>query len=277
MNPFTKYCAILCPIILLGACTASPFPHNQTHSAYASHLTDAAAIRSLFNQANVQGVILIKSGNDLQAYGNAIERANQPFIPASTFKMLNALIGIEHSKTSPDEVFKWNGEKRSFPAWEKDLTLTQAMAASAVPVYQELARRIGLELMQHEVKRVQFGNGDIGAQVDNFWLMGPLKITPRQEVQFADQLSHLQLPFRKSTQQQVIQMLFIEQIGSKALYAKSGWGMDVEPQVGWYTGWVEDAQGKTTAFSLNLEMDQSTPASLRKELVISSLKQLKIL
>lgn len=277
MNPFTKYGAILCPIIFLAACTASPFPHNQTHSADASHLTDAAAIRNLFNQANVQGVILIKSGNDLQAYGNAIQRANQPFIPASTFKMLNALIGIEHSKTSPDEVFKWNGEKRSFPAWEKDLTLAQAMAASAVPVYQELARRIGLALMQNEVKRVQFGNGDIGTQVDNFWLMGPLKITPRQEVQFADQLSHLQLPFRKSTQQQVVQMLFIEQIGSKTLYAKSGWGMDVEPQVGWYTGWVEDAQGKTTAFSLNLKMDQSTPASLRKELVISSLKQLKIL
>ena len=277
MNPFTKYGAILCPIIFLAACTASPFPHNQAHSAHASHFTDAAAIRNLFNQANVQGVILIKSGNDLQAYGNAIKRADQPFIPASTFKMLNALIGIEHSKTSPDEVFKWNGEKRSFPAWEKDLTLAQAMTASAVPVYQELARRIGLELMQNEVKRVQFGNSNIGTQVDNFWLMGPLKITPRQEVQFADQLSHLQLPFRKSTQQQVVKMLFIEQIGNKALYAKSGWGMDVEPQVGWYTGWVEDAQGKTTAFSLNLEMDQSTPASLRKELVISSLKQLKIL
>ena len=277
MNPFTKYGTILCPIIFLGACTASPFSHNQAHSANANHLTDAAAIRNLFNQANVQGVILIKSGKNLQEYGNAVQRADQPFIPASTFKMLNALVGIEHNKTSPDEVFKWNGEKRSFPAWEKDLTLAQAMTASAVPIYQELARRIGLELMQNEVKRVQFGNSNIGTQVDNFWLMGPLKITPRQEVQFADQLSHLQLPFRKSTQQQVVKMLFIEQIGNKALYAKSGWGMDVEPQVGWYTGWVEDAQGKTTAFSLNLEMDQSTPASLRKELVISSLKQLKIL
>ncbi|CAM4099123.1 class D beta-lactamase [Acinetobacter pragensis] len=277
MNPLIKYCAIVCPIILLGACTTSPFSHNQAHSAYASHLADAATIRNLFNQANVKGVIIIKNGNDLQEHGNAVQRADQQFIPASTFKMLNALIGIEHNKTSPDEIFKWNGEKRSFPAWEKDLTLAQAMAASAVPVYQELARRIGLELMQNEVKRVQFGNGDIGTQVDNFWLIGPLKITPKQEVQFADQLSHLQLPFSKITQQQVVKMLFIEQIGNKALYAKSGWGMDIEPQVGWYTGWVEDAQGRTTAFSLNLEMDPSTPASIRKELVISSLKQLKIL
>lgn len=38
------------------------------------------------------------------------------------------------------------------------MTLGQAMQASAVPVYQELARRIGLELMQQEVQRIQFSN-----------------------------------------------------------------------------------------------------------------------
>ncbi len=58
------------------------------------------------------------------------------------------------------------------------------MQASAVPVYQELARRIGLELMQQEVQRIQFGNQQIGQQVDNFWLVGPLKVTPKQEVEF---------------------------------------------------------------------------------------------
>ncbi len=60
--------------------------------------------------------------------------------------------------------------------WEKDMTLGEAMALSAVPVYQELARRTGLELMQKEVKRVNFGNTNIGTQVDNFWLVGPLKL-----------------------------------------------------------------------------------------------------
>jgi beta-lactamase class D len=44
--------------------------------------------------------------------------------------------------------------KTIFPAWEKDMTLGEAMQASAVPVYQELARRIGLSLMQEEVKEL---------------------------------------------------------------------------------------------------------------------------
>lgn len=66
--------------------------------------------------------------------------------------------------------------KRLFPEWEKDMTLGDAMKASAIPVYQDLARRIGLELMSKEVKRVGYGNADIGTQVDNFWLVGPLKL-----------------------------------------------------------------------------------------------------
>ncbi len=76
--------------------------------------------------------------------------------------------------------------KRSFPAWEKDMTLGQAMQASAVPVYQELARRIGLDLMQKEVQRIGYGNQQIGTVVDNFWLVGPLQITPVQEDPFCE-------------------------------------------------------------------------------------------
>ena len=30
--------------------------------------------------------------------------------------------------------------------------------------------------MSNEVKRVGYGNADIGTQVDNFWLVGPLKL-----------------------------------------------------------------------------------------------------
>ncbi|MGE8542459.1 MAG: class D beta-lactamase, partial [Acinetobacter sp.] len=48
-------------------------------------------------------------------------------------------------------------------------------------------------------------------------------------------------------------------------------------QVGWYTGWIEDEHGNINAFSLNMEMQKDMPLTLRKELVIASLKQLKVL
>ncbi len=228
----------------------------------------------MFNYAQTQAVFVTYDGTQFKRYGNDLNRAKTAYIPASTFKMLNALIGLQHAKATNTEVFKWNGEKRSFPAWEKDMTLAQAMQASAVPVYQELARRIGLDLMSKEVKHVGFGNTQIGQQVDNFWLVGPLKITPEQEAKFAYQLAKKTLPFDDAVQQQVKDMLYVERRGDSKLYAKSGWGMDVEPQVGWYTGWVEQPNGQITAFALNMHMQTGDDPAERKQLTLSILDKL---
>ncbi|ENU93232.1 hypothetical protein F971_01280 [Acinetobacter vivianii] len=234
-------------------------------------------IATAFENIQTTGVLVTYDGKNFQRYGNDLSRADQRYIPASTFKMLNALIGIQHHKTSPNEVFKWDGQKRAFRSWEQDLTLAEAMQASAVPVYQELARRIGLELMASEVKRVGYGNQNIGTQFDNFWLVGPLEITPVEEVKFAYALAKQQLPFAPSTQQQVRDMLLIENVQGTRIYAKSGWGMDVNPQVGWWTGWVEQPNGQITAFSLNMEMKKAEHADARKAIVYQALQQLGLL
>ncbi|MGE8557616.1 MAG: class D beta-lactamase [Acinetobacter sp.] len=256
--------------------TACQTQKNQNLNLPISHTIAArsAEIATLFNQANKQAVFITYDGKQFNRYGNALTRANNAYIPASTFKMLNALIGLQHHKANTTEVFKWDGQKRSFAAWEKDMTLGQAMQASAVPVYQELARRIGLDLMQQEVRRVGFGNQNIGQQVDNFWLLGPLKITPEQEAKFAYQLATEQLPFDASVQKQVKDMLFIERRGETKLYAKSGWGMDVQPQVGWYSGWVEQPNGQITAFVLNLDMHDKDEVGERKHLSLDILDKL---
>ena len=184
---------------LLGACSSHvKMDHHvdiQVNMMDHTQTSRAQEIPLLFNEAQTQAVFVTYDGIQLKSYGNDLTRAKTAYVPASTFKMLNALIGLQYKKTDSNEVFKWNGEKRSFKSWEKDMTLAEAMQASAVPVYQELARRIGLNLMQKEVKRVGFGNTDIGTQVDNFWLVGPLKITPEQEVKFAYQLATQSLPF----------------------------------------------------------------------------------
>lgn len=234
----------------------------------------AQDIPLLFNHTQTQAVFVTYDGSTLKRYGNDLKRSNTQYIPASTFKMLNALIGLQHQKVTTTEVFKWNGEKRFIPAWEKDMTLAEAMQVSAVPVYQVLARRIGHDLMQQEVQRIQYGNAQIGSQVDNFWLVGPLKISPEQEAQFAYQLAMKELAFDSTVQQQVKDMLYIERRGDTKIYAKSGWGMDVEPQVGWYTGWVEQPNGKVTAFALNMQMKSGDDPVERKQLTLDILDKL---
>ncbi len=113
--------------------------------------------------------------------------------------------------------------------------------------------------------------------MDNFWLVGPLKITPEQEAKFAYQLATEQLPFDAAIQKQVKEMLFIERRGNTKLYAKSVWGTDVHPQVGLYTGWVEQPNGQITAFVLNLEMHDTDDAGERKQLSLDILDKLGLL
>jgi len=264
---------ILLPLLSCLSLTACSFAVSNSPSQITSTQSIQAIVK-LFDQAQSSGVLVIQRGPHLQVYGNELSRAHTEYVPASTFKMLNALIGLQHGKATTNEIFKWNGKKRSFAAWEKDMTLGQAMQASAVPVYQELARRIGLELMQQEVQRIQFGNQQIGHQVDNFWLVGPLKITPKQEVKFASALAQEQLAFDPRFQQQVKTMLLLQERQAYRLYAKSGWGMDVEPQVGWLTGWVETPQDEIVAFSLNMQMQSNMDPAIRLKILQQALAEL---
>ena len=66
--------------------------------------------------------------------------------------------------------------KKAIPRMGKEHDPRRCYESFRYSVYQDLARRIGLELMSKEVKRVGYGNADIGTQVDNFWLVGPLKL-----------------------------------------------------------------------------------------------------
>lgn len=233
-------------------------------------------IQALFHEAKTDAVFVTFDGYKTQAYGSNLARADQAYIPASTFKIANALIGLEHAKATTVEVFKWDGQPKFITAWEKDLTLGEAMQASAVPVYQQLARRIGINLMQSELQRIGYGNAEIGSKVDDFWLKGPLKITPKQEVEFMYKLAKGQLAFKPEVQQQVKDMLYVERRGENKLYAKSGWGMDVEPQVGWYVGWVQKADGQVVSFALNMQMKAGDDVTERKQLTLDVLDKLGV-
>ncbi len=82
---------------------------NPNHSASKSD-EKAEKIKNLFNEAHTTGVLVIQQGQTQQSYGNDLARASTEYVPASTFKMLNALIS-EHHKATTTEVFKWNGQK----------------------------------------------------------------------------------------------------------------------------------------------------------------------
>jgi beta-lactamase class D len=95
-------------------------------------------------------------------------------VPASTFKIPNSIIALETGVVK-DAIILHGGKPQPFREWKKDMSMREAIALSAVPIYQELARRIGLDRYHEWLLRLYFGNGETGTVVDRFWLNARLK------------------------------------------------------------------------------------------------------
>jgi beta-lactamase class D len=220
-----------------------------------SEIRDDLAKR--FTDAGTVGTFVGYKTDDYLIIASDKDRSGQAFLPASTFKIPNSLIALETGVVEdPDkDVFKWDGVKRSIEAWNQDHTLRSAIAASAVPVYQEIARRIGVERMQKYVDLFEYGNRNIGGGIDQFWLTGEMRIDPIQQIDFVDRLRRGVLRVSTRSQDLVRDILPVTKAGDVTIRAKSGLlGAELgKPSLGWLVGWAEKG-GAQTVFALNLDV-----------------------
>lgn len=243
----------------------------------ALEMQESPALKPLFDQAQVSGTFVLYDVARGTFSGHDRERAQTRFTPASTFKIPHSLIGLATGAVgSVDEVFPYDGKPRYLKSWERDMGLREAIQVSNVPVYQALARRIGLPRMRAQVAALGYGNGEVGEVVDRFWLDGPLAISAIEQSQFLARLAQGQLPFPPGVQAQVREISRLEQGPGWTLYGKTGWAAASEPDVGWWVGWLEQ-QGRLYSFALNIAMVGPRAADQRVELGKASLRAFGLL
>ena len=215
--------------------------------------------QSRFDAKNVRGTfVLFEPAKDRYLVFNP-QRADQRFIPASTFKIPNALIGLEvGSIADENEVFKWDGKPKVRAAWERDQTLATGMRDSVVWMFQEVARRTGRERMGEWMDRLEYGNRDIRGGIDLFWLQGALRISAKEQVDFLRKLSEGSLPATQRSQRLVREALVLERTREYTLYGKTGTSGSKRNDVHWWVGWVE-RKGRTVAvFAMNFSPAPAT-------------------
>lgn len=238
---------------------------------------ESAEVEALFNSAGVTGTFVLYDVNAGSFTGHNLTRSRVRFVPASTFKIANSLIGLSVGAVkSVDEVLPYGGEPQPFDTWERDMGLREAIALSNVPIYQELARRIGLESMRKSVSILGFGNEDVGETVDNFWLDGPLRISAVEQAQFLAKLAQGKLPISEDIQASVREIVLLEQDKDWQLYGKTGWENAPGRGVGWWVGWVQQ-NDRVYAFALNLDIERPSDANRRVELGKQALQVLGLL
>ncbi len=221
----------------------------------------------LFAEHGVDGTFLLYDLQTGESIGYHPDRWDSAYIPASTFKIFNALVALETGViASPQTVMPWDKVKRSIPEWNRDHTLASGFKVSAVWFYQELARRIGKERMQAYLDSVGYGNRTMGAPIDWFWLGGGLRITPRQQVELLLRLYTNRLPFSQPTMALVREMMIAEQTPEYTLHAKTGRAGEEGQEVGWYVGYVERG---TEVYFFATELDVRSEADSRARVELS--------
>jgi beta-lactamase class D len=244
---------------------------------YPASWTESADVAAIFRQAGVTGTFVLYDVDADKFTGHNQARSDTRFIPASTFKIANSLIGlsVEAVKTV-DQVLPYGGKPQPFDVWEKDMPLREAIKVSNVPIYQELARRIGLQRMRNYVSELGFGNEDIGNTVDTFWLKGPLRISAVEQAQFLAKLAQGELPIAPDIQHSVREIVLLEQGENWQLYGKTGWENAPDPGIGWWVGWVQK-EDRLYTFALNIDMRHESDVSKRTKIGKASLETLGVL
>src|SRR5271154_5542112 len=97
-------------------------------SATAADIVARPEWQKHFDAQGVRGTfVLLEPASDRYLVLNEA-RAKEGFIPASTFKIPNALIGLEvGSIADENEVFHWDGKPKVRKSWERDHTLDSGM------------------------------------------------------------------------------------------------------------------------------------------------------
>ena len=237
--------------------------------------------QSIIDSSDVKGSILIYDLNKDIYYSNDFEWSNKGNLPASTFKIVNSIIGLETGVIENDSViFKWDGEKKWLKTWEQDLILRDAFQSSCVHCYQEVAKKVGSKRMNDYVSKLNYGNLKIDStNIDKFWLEGESRISQMQQIDFLKRLYNFELPISKRTESIMRDIMLIEVTDQYKLSGKSGLSNNNGKYNGWFVGFVE-FKNNTYLFATNLEpkkeLDIDSFIKKRLDLTLHGLRKLDV-
>lgn len=242
--------ALLCAgIALVVAPTAHAKPPTKATTAAPTPAARFAAY------GHPGSFLLQRDGKAVQVVHGG-DRADAPLRPASTFKVLVALVALQTGTLRDgDEVVPWNGKRYpDRPQWERDMALREAMQTSSESFFGVLANRIGREQLATWVQRLQYGNGRIGDLPAQAWHDGVLTISARQQLDFIDRLRRGALPVSPAHIATVKAAMASGEVDGRRIYGKTGTHADRDSGNAWWIGWVE-GNGKAPAASFVLDID----------------------
>lgn len=206
-----------------------------------------------------------------------IDRAVLRVAPNSTYKIYDALFGLEEGVITPaNSLIKWNGKNYPFEAWNTDQTLQSAMGASVNWYFQTIDERLGADSIQKYLHQIGYGNENLSGNLSSYWLNSSLKISPIEQVELLVKLHNNRFGFSLENTGTVKNALHISSSAFGDLYGKTGTGrVNGQDVNGWFIGFVENADN-TYFFASNIQYQKHATGKKASEITLSVLSDLNI-
>ena len=206
-----------------------------------------------------------------------IKHATLRVAPDSTYKIYDALFGLEEGVITPQDSFiAWNGENYPFEAWNADQTLQSAMASSVNWYFQSVDEQLGTTSVYDYIKEIGYGNENISGDFSTYWMESSLKISPIEQVELLTQLQNNNFGFAPENINAVKDSICLSSSDAGTFYGKTGTGrVDGQDVNGWFIGYIETADN-TYFFATNIGADSDATGGNATEITMSILSDMNI-
>lgn len=173
--------------------------------------------------------------------------------PASTFNIPLSLIALQTGAVT-DEKMKIQSDS-SNP--ESGLNIVEAFKQNSFASFEKVANDIDKDTLNAWISRLSYGVNTSKAKTDSIWMNNDLKISPDEQLGLLKRLYFDMLPFRKSVQLSVREMMVQEDNSAyKLSYCSGGTKSENNEDLFWSVGWVEE--NRHVYFFVSLEKSKNT-------------------
>ena len=205
------------------------------------------------------------------------EHATLRVAPNSTYKIYDALFGLEEGVITPENSFiAWNGESYPFEAWNADQTLQSAMNSSVNWYFQTLDEQLGASDVYSYIQEIGYGNENMSGDFSTYWMESSLKISPIEQVELLTRLQNNSLGFTPENINAVKDAICLSSSDAGTFYGKTGTGrVDGQDVNGWFIGYIETVDN-TYFFATNIGADSDATGGNATEITMSILSDMNI-
>ncbi len=206
-----------------------------------------------------------------------IEHATLRVAPNSTYKIYDALFGLEEDIITPENSFiTWNGETYPFEAWNADQTLQSAMNSSVNWYFESIDEQLGAADISNYIEEIGYGNENMSGAFSTYWMESSLKISPIEQIELLTKLRDNSFGFAPENINAVKDAICLSSSDAGAFYGKTGTGrVDGQDVNGWFIGYIETADN-TYFFATNIGADSDATGGNATEITMSILSDMNI-